>query len=139
MDSKGNVLPDSENCSVKGTAGKVHARAVRTERAREQHGVAKASLERGLEVGEGILESVASKVGPEGYTSRVTGQVRRRKRPGPAGTEQVLRPGGEPSRGLPGAWPEHSTPQDHQCWSWALTQRFWQQELLRPMGSRCRR
>lgn len=96
------------------------AQLVRTACAREHHGVAKASLGCGLEVGEGILESLASKVGPEGHTSRVIGQVRKRERPGPAGEEQVLRPGGEPKRGLPAAWPEHSTPRGHQRWSRGL-------------------
>lgn len=33
----------------------------------------------------------------------------------------MLRPGGEQNRGLPAAWPEHSTPRGHQCWSRGLT------------------
>lgn len=49
----------TQNCSVKGTTGKVYARAVRTEHAREHRGVAKANLGWGSGVGEGILQSVA--------------------------------------------------------------------------------
>lgn len=33
----------------------------------------------------------------------------------------MLRPGGEQNRGLPAAWPEHSTPRGRQCWSRGLT------------------